>query len=154
VTHCSHCFNVLKNEYPVRPTPPAPLPTGEGGVAPLEQGHSPLPPGGGGARGGRPDAVADTSSWQVLHHTPLLNELLQAGRLKPEREVREVVTFHDSCYLGRYNGEFEAPRAILAALPGVELKEMPRSRENGLCCGGGGGCSWVDVPAARRVPDI
>jgi Fe-S oxidoreductase len=74
--------------------------------------------------------------------------------LKPEREVREVITYHDSCYLGRYNGEFDAPRAILGALPGVQLREMPRSRENGFCCGGGGGCSWVDVPAERRVPDI
>jgi Fe-S oxidoreductase len=129
VTHCSHCYHVLKNEYPALMEPPARVPSG--------------------ATDGRTPSV-----WEVVHHTQLLSELVTTGRLRPAHEINQVVTFHDSCYLGRYNGEFEAPRGLLAALPGVELKEMPRSRANGLCCGGGGGCSWVDVPAERRVADI
>jgi Fe-S oxidoreductase len=123
VTHCSHCFNVLKNEYP-------PL---------LDEEEQALRP---------------FSNWKILHHTQLLSDLVKKGRLEPVNELNETITFHDSCYLGRYNNEFDAPRELLAAIPGVELKEMPRSRERGLCCGGGGGCSWVDVPAEKRVADI
>src|SRR5690606_35105383 len=72
----------------------------------------------------------------------------------PTRHVNEVITFHDSCYLGRYNGVFDAPRDVLASVPGVELREMPRSRERGLCCGGGGGGMWVEVHGEKRINEI
>nr|WGD67951.1 (Fe-S)-binding protein [Bacillus velezensis] len=62
---------------------------------------------------------------------------MSQGKLKPLHPVNETITFHDSCYLGRYNEVYEPPRAILKAIPGVQLKEMERSRENGMCCGRG-----------------
>ena len=63
------------------------------------------------------------------------------------------VTYHDPCYLGRYNGEYEAPRAVLRAL-GIEVKEMQRSGCLSLCCGGGGGAPITDIPGKQRIPDM
>ncbi len=80
----------------------------------------------------------------ILHYTQFLVEYLD--QLKPllKHAVNRRVTFHDPCYLGRHNGEYDAPRALLRAIPGVELVEMGRCRENGYCCGGGGGGMWLD----------
>lgn len=72
---------------------------------------------------------------EVLHHSQLLESLVREGRLKPVHPLKERITYHDSCYLGRYNNVYEQPRNILRAVPGVELVEMDRSRENGMCCG-------------------
>jgi Fe-S oxidoreductase len=92
--------------------------------------------------------------WQVVHHSQLIHELMGDGRLKLGRARNERVTFHDSCYLGRYNGVYEAPREILNAIPGVTLAEMPRSRDQGLCCGGGGGGMWLEAHGKRRIQEI
>lgn len=92
--------------------------------------------------------------YEVVHHSELLAELVAQGRLRPDKAVNEVLTFHDSCYLGRYNGVFDAPRQVLAAVPGVQLREMPRSRERGLCCGGGGGGVWNESKGQRRIEEI
>ena len=92
--------------------------------------------------------------YDVVHHSELLAELVAQGRLKPTRAVNEVLTFHDSCYLGRYNGILDAPREVLAAVPGVQLREMPRSRERGLCCGGGGAGVWNEPKGERRIEEI
>src|SRR5574341_1816172 len=80
----------------------------------------------------------------VMHYTRFLVEYLD--QLKPllKKPINLKVTFHDPCYLGRHNREFEAPRELLRAIPGVELVEMGRCRENGYCCGGGGGGMWLD----------
>lgn len=91
--------------------------------------------------------------YRVRHHTDVLDELLQKETLRPGREIDERITYHDPCYLGRYNGEFEAPRRILGAL-GAQLVEMERSRSRSHCCGGGGGAPLVDVPGERRIPDM
>ncbi|HBY97021.1 MAG TPA: [Fe-S]-binding protein [Chloroflexi bacterium] len=91
---------------------------------------------------------------EVVHHSQFIAGLIGEGKLAPTKALDAPVTFHDSCYLGRYNGEYEAPREVLTSIPGVELREMPRIRARGLCCGGGGGGAFYDVPAERRVTDI
>lgn len=80
----------------------------------------------------------------IVHYTRFLVEHLD--RLKPrlKKPIHAKVTFHDPCYLGRHNGEYDAPRELLRAIPGLELVEMGRCRENGYCCGGGGGGMWLD----------
>ena len=110
VTHCPHCFNTLKHEFP--------------------------------QFGG---------TWEVLHHAQLIEQLLAAGRLTPKKPLAATIAFHDSCYLGRYNGIMEAPRNVARAVPGLRLVELPRNRERGLCCGGGGGHMWMEVKSQKRV---
>ena len=81
---------------------------------------------------------------EVLHYTQLIAELLAQGELTFSKEVRKVVTYHDPCFLGKQNHVFEEPRAILRAIPGLELVEMDRNQERSLCCEGGGGRMWVE----------
>jgi Fe-S oxidoreductase len=113
LTHCPHCFNTFRNEYP--------------------------------ALGG---------AFEVEHHTQFLARMIREGRLRPLAGGSDVVAFHDPCYLGRGNGEVEAPRQVLAALPGLERREMPRSGARSFCCGAGGGSMWLDVAGRTRIETI
>jgi Fe-S oxidoreductase len=88
---------------------------------------------------------------EVYHHTELLAQLVKDGRLVPKNEVNETITFHDSCYLGRYNDVFDPPREILKSIPGVKLVEMERNRETGMCCGAGGGLMWMEEDTGHRI---
>jgi len=88
----------------------------------------------------------------VKHYTEVLDELIRNGKLNPKRKLTGRVTYHDPCYLGRYNGVYDPPRRILAAL-GLELVEMPRSRDRSYCCGAGGGRIWMeDTPDIKERP--
>ncbi|MBI3309398.1 MAG: (Fe-S)-binding protein [Candidatus Melainabacteria bacterium] len=109
VTHCPHCFNTFKNEYP------------EFGLTEVE----------------------------VFHHTEVLWELIKAGKLTMTKEIKEEITFHDSCYLGRHNGKYDAPRNILNKIPGIKYIEMKNSKEHGTCCGGGGAQLWYEAPGKQ-----
>ena len=110
ITHCPHCFNTIKNEFP--------------------------------QFGG---------TYEVLHHSQVIDELVSSGRIKPTKPLTGTVVFHDSCYLGRYNGIMDAPRRVAAAVPGLRVVDPPRARERGLCCGGGGGHMWMEIKSEKRV---
>jgi len=105
VTACPHCFNILKNEYPVL--------------------------------GG---------NYEVIHHSSFLQKLIDDGKIKMKEDgdfKGKKITYHDSCYLGRANNIYEAPRKVLEALD-VDLIEMKRCKSNGLCCGAGGAQMWKE----------
>lgn len=91
--------------------------------------------------------------YEVLHHSTFINQLIEAGRLRLDAYKGGTVTYHDPCYLGRYNGEYESPRALLAALD-IEVSEMQRSGYRSRCCGGGGGAPITDIPGERRIADM
>lgn len=88
--------------------------------------------------------------FEVIHHTELLSQLVRAGKLKPRQRVDASIVYHDSCYLGRYNNTYDAPRELLRSIPGVQVVEAPESRDRGMCCGAGGAQMWKEEEAIVR----
>jgi Fe-S oxidoreductase len=113
VTHCPHCFNVLKNEYP--------------------------------QLGGK---------FQVSHYTEVFKELVDKSPLDLKEGSTRKVTFHDPCYLSRYNGMVSQPRSLLRSIPGLEVVEMGRSKEDTFCCGAGGGGMWLGRQIGKRMNEM
>jgi Fe-S oxidoreductase len=113
LTHCPHCFNTFRNEYP-------------------EMG----------------------AAFEVEHHTQFLARMIREGKLRLDSGSSGTVVFHDPCYLGRGNGEVAAPRQVLAGLPRLERREMPRSGAQSFCCGAGGGSMWLDVAGRTRIETL
>ncbi|MBN1227191.1 MAG: (Fe-S)-binding protein [Deltaproteobacteria bacterium] len=93
-------------------------------------------------------------NFEVIHISQYLFELIDGGRLKLAKDFKKSITYHDPCYLGRHNNIYEEPREVLKRIPGIELDEMPDSREKSLCCGGGGGRIWMETPREERFSDL
>ncbi len=90
-------------------------------------------------------------AYEVFHHSQFLAQLITEGKLKPTKAVDETVTFHDSCYLGRWNGIYDQPRSILQSLPSARLVEMKSHHEQSMCCGAGGGRMWMEEKIGKSI---
>jgi len=110
LTHCPHCLNVFRNEWP-----------------------------------------QFGAEFKVLHHTEVFNDLLKQGRLKLKMPIERKITYHDPCFLGRYNDIYEEPRSIIKSIKGAKLVEMEHNRRMSRCCGGGGGHYWMDLVYGERL---
>jgi Fe-S oxidoreductase len=94
------------------------------------------------------------NAFQPFHYTQFLARLLDTQGLDFTRTTDRKITFHDPCYLGRWNQEYDAPRQVLQAIPDLSLVEMERHGPDGLCCGGGGGRMWMETPVGERFSDL
>src|SRR5438876_840493 len=90
-------------------------------------------------------------NFEVIHHTQLLASLIKEGKLKPSKAIDGKFTYHDSCYLGRWNDIYDPPRAVVEAIPGAQLVEIERHHKRGFCCGAGGGRMWMEAKIGTRI---
>src|SRR5690606_883073 len=89
--------------------------------------------------------------YEVIHHSRLIAHLLDSGRLKVAHPLQKKITYHDSCWIGRWNHIYDEPRRAIASANGTAPLELPRNRNHGFCCGAGGARMWVDEPVEKRV---
>jgi Fe-S oxidoreductase len=92
--------------------------------------------------------------FEVIHHSQLIADLIRGNMLKINQAKEAVITYHDACYLGRYNDIYQPPRQILKSIPGVALVEMEQNRKDGFCCGGGGGRMWLEEEIGQRISEM
>ncbi|MBT3179266.1 MAG: (Fe-S)-binding protein [Candidatus Marinimicrobia bacterium] len=91
----------------------------------------------------------------VVHHSQFIGELVSNGKIKPEPWMEDDVTYHDACYLGRHNGEYDAPRDVIQSImKGGNLVEMEQTKEESFCCGAGGGNMWYEIDKGERINKI
>ena len=100
------------------------------------------------------EAAEEKSAFRIRHYTQLLEELVNKGSIKPVHPLNIKATFHDPCYLGRYNNIYEAPRNVIRSIPGVSLVEMAHWGADSLCCGGGGGRMWQELEGEQKLAEI
>ncbi len=92
--------------------------------------------------------------FEVIYISQFFAQLMEAGKIKPTKSFPKKVAYHDPCYLGRHNQIYDEPRKVLKKIPGLELLELPDSREQSLCCGGGGGRIWMETKKEERFSDL
>ncbi len=90
-------------------------------------------------------------AYEVVHHSQYISQMIRDGKLKPTNALNAKVTFHDSCYMGRWNGVYAEPRDALTAVPGIEFVEMKNNHDQSMCCGAGGGRMWMEETIGKRV---
>src|SRR6185312_9908029 len=90
-------------------------------------------------------------NFEVVHHTQLIDHLYKSGALKSDKSPVGTITYHDSCYLGRWNREFDAPRDVIAAVGVPNVTELTRNKQHGFCCGAGGGRMFMEEHEGQRV---
>ncbi len=90
-------------------------------------------------------------NFEVVHHADFIQGLIEQGKIKPKNNLNETLTYHDSCYLGRYNNIYDSPRKVIQSIPGVSYQDVEKSRNTGRCCGAGGGRMWMEEHIGDRV---
>jgi len=122
ITTCPHGYNMLKKEYP------------KFAKVGVDSSGNPL-----------------EANYEVYHHTEIIMDLIKLGKIRLSKPLNETITYHDSCFLGRYNEIYDQPRNIIKAIPGTNFVEMSRNHERSFCCGAGGARMWIEEHLGTRI---